>query len=89
MDEKQNQAPELKFPLQCHFRVVAEDRPGIQPELEKALRDLGIPNPLTAGNRSSQGKYLTFTVDIHVDSRELMNRIDAAFRAVKGVKMVL
>lgn len=89
MDEKQNQAPELKFPLQCHFRIVAEDRPGIQSELEKALRDLKIQNPLNPGNRSSQGRYLTFTADIHVESREMMNRIDAAFRAVKGVKMVL
>ena len=80
---------ELKFPLICTYKVIAEDHEGMQVNLEKALREIGILNPPITGNHSKQGRYITFNVEITVNSLEYMNRVDAALRAVPGVRMVL
>ena len=81
--------PELEFPVDCHFKVIAEKLDGIAFVIETVLMELGITSPLTAGNESKGGKYITFNVAVRVDSREQMNRIDAELRNIQGVKMVL
>ncbi len=86
IDQKQ---PELEFPVDCHFKVIAEKLDGIAFVIETVLLGLGVTSPLTAGNESKGGKYVTFNVTVRVDSREQMNRIDAELRNVQGVKMVL
>jgi len=57
--------------------------------IETVLMGLGVESPLTAGNTSKGGKYLTFNVSVRVDSREQMNQIDTELRNIQGVKMVL
>jgi len=79
----------LKFPLDCQFRVIAEDRPNMHFVLETVLMQLGIESPLEKGNVSSAGKYVTYYVNVTVESQEMMTRIDSALRNVEGVKMVL
>ena len=80
---------ELIFPLDCQYRIIAENQPGMHFVIETVLIQLGITAPLMTQHHSSGGKYLSFSVDVRVDSRETMNRIDAALRAIVGVKYVL
>lgn len=80
---------ELKFPLDCQFRVIAENRKGIYFVIETVLMQNGVMAPLQPEHESAGGKYLSFSVDVRVESLEQMNRIDAALRSIEGVKMVL
>lgn len=79
----------LQFPLDCQFRVIAENRQGMHFVIETVLMELGITSPLQAQNLSDGGKYQSFRVDVRVESIEQMNKIDAALRNIVGVKMVL
>jgi putative lipoic acid-binding regulatory protein len=80
---------ELKFPVSCHFRIVAENVPGVREQLQGVLHGLNISAMLQDGHYSAKGAYLTFHFDVEVPSQEFMNRIDAAIRKAPHVKMVL
>ena len=80
---------ELKFPLMCHYKVIAENREGMHFVIETVLQELGVKAPLETGNMSANGKYITFMVSIAVDSRKTMNAVDQELRNIVGVKMVL
>ena len=80
---------ELKFPLDCQFRVIAENRKGMYFVIETVLMQNGVVAPLQREHESAGGKYLSFSVDVRVESLEMMNKIDAALRSIEGVKMVL
>ncbi|MDD2710253.1 MAG: DUF493 domain-containing protein [Verrucomicrobiae bacterium] len=80
---------ELQFPLECHFRVIAECREGMRTEIEAVLRRLGIEAPVERGNVSGKGRYAGFNFSAAVESREAMQRIDRELRAIQGVRMVL
>lgn len=79
----------LKFPLKCHYKVIAEDIQGLDFVLETVLLELKVNAPVGKGNKSDGGKYVTYNIEIMVDSMEMMNKIDAALRNVRGVRMVL
>jgi len=81
--------PELEFPVDCHFKIIAEDLENIHFVIETVLMGQGVKSPLTAGNKSEGGKYITFNVTVCVESREQMNQIDAELRQIQGVRMVL
>lgn len=80
---------QLRFPLDCQYRVIAENIPGMHFVIETVLQQLGIRAPLVEEKRSSAGKYLAFSVEVRVESRESMNRIDQELRNIRGVKTVL
>ncbi len=84
-----NNDPKLKFPVVCPYRIITLDIPNIQFVIETVLSQLGITAPITKGNASSQGKYISHTVDILVDSREMMGRIQEELSAIEGVRMIL
>ena len=81
--------PELEFPVDCHFKVITEQIDGMAFVIETVLAGLGIESPVTPGNRSAAGRYITYNLTVRVESREQMNRIDAELRNIAGVKMVL
>jgi putative lipoic acid-binding regulatory protein len=81
--------PELEFPLDCHFKVIAEDLENMHFVIETVLMGLGVSAPLTEGNKSGGGKYISFNITVRVKSREQMNQIDSELRNIQGVKMVL
>ncbi len=89
MDKEPFGDAELEFPLDCHYRIITEDREGVQASIEKTLRDMKIETPLKEGNRSEGGKYVTYSITIHVESLEIMRAIDVAIRSIDGVRMVL
>lgn len=80
---------ELQFPLDCQFRVIAENRKGMYFVIETVLMQNGVTAPLQKENESAGGKYMSYSVDVCVESLERMNRIDAALRSIEGVKMVM
>ena len=78
------------FPTDCHFKVIAVDLAGVHKQLNQTLVDLGFKDiAFQPGNRSAKGKYITYEIKIYVETRKLMYEIDAALKAVGGVKMVL
>ena len=80
---------ELQFPLDCQFRVIAENRKGMYFVIETVLIQNGVTAPLQREHESAGGKYISYSVDVHVDSLKRMNSIDAALRSIEGVKMVM
>ena len=86
IDTKQ---PELEFPVDCHFKVIAEKLDGIAFVIETVLLQMGIRNPLEAGNVSANGNYITYNISVRVESKAVMDKIDAELRNIEGVKMVL
>jgi putative lipoic acid-binding regulatory protein len=80
---------EIQFPVLCYYKVIAEDIAGMEFVIETTLLELHVKTPAVKGNRSSGGKYVTYNIEVFVNSLETMNAIDAALRNIKGVKMVL
>jgi putative lipoic acid-binding regulatory protein len=81
--------PDLEFPVECHFRVVAHNQEGMAFVIETVLMELGVTSPVEPANLSAGGKYASFNISTVVESREQMSRIDRELRAIAGVRMVL
>src|SRR5512137_275955 len=71
---------ELRFPVECHFRIIAENHENMHFVIETVLMGLGVTSPLVKGNETGSGKYASFRVSTVVHSREAMNRIDQELR---------
>lgn len=78
----------INFPVDCHFKVIAEDIPNLAFVIETVLMELKVDAPVVEGNKSAKGKYVTYNVTVRVNFQEEMNAIDAALRNIQGVKMV-
>ncbi len=79
----------LEFPLECQFRVIAEDQEKMAFVIETVLMQLGVEVPVVRGNESKSGTYVSYSITTVVQSREEMTRIDTELRNIAGVKMVL
>lgn len=80
---------ELEFPLDCQYRVIAEDIQNIRFVIETVLMGLGVTAPLKFGQHSATGKYISFSIDVRVETKGMMYEIDAQLRQIQGVRMVL
>ena len=80
---------QIQFPVICHFKIIADNMPGVKTMLEKKLQDLGVVNPLNEGSHSQGGKYVTYNLEVKVASKEYMTQLDHAIRTTKHVRMVL
>lgn len=80
---------ELRFPVECHFKIITDGAEEVRIRLELALTELSITAPLVLGNQSVHGKYVTYNFDWTVHSRDAMTLIDKRLRAVEGVKLIL
>lgn len=80
---------DLDFPLECNYRVIAEDHEKMAFVIETVLMQLGVDVPVVRGNKSKSGTYVSYSITTVVQSREMMNRIDSELRLIEGVKMVL
>ncbi|MEM7394551.1 MAG: DUF493 family protein [Verrucomicrobiota bacterium] len=80
---------ELEFPLECHFRIVAENLDNMYFTIETVLLGLGITDPLEPAHVSGKGNYASFAFSTIVPSRLVMEHIDRELRAIVGVKMVM
>ena len=80
---------EALFPTECHFKVIAWDREGVEDRLNQTLADLGVDDRMSTGNHSSAGTYVTYNLSLTIETHARMQEIDTALRQVNGVKMVL
>lgn len=80
---------ELQFPLECHFRVIAENNENMQFVIETVVMGLGITAPVEKTNISGGAKYISFNISTIVRSMEEINNIDRELRLIQGVRMVL
>lgn len=79
----------IKFPVLCHYKIIAEEHEGIQSAIEKVFLEVNIRARFERGHHSDHGKYVTFNADVLIHSLELMRHIDRALRKIEGVKFVL
>lgn len=80
---------QIEFPVEVHFRVIALANDATESGVAAAAASLGLAEGMQKGNASQNGKYQTHTLSVVVESKARLHEIDAAFRAVPGVKMVL
>lgn len=80
---------EIQFPVQCQYKIICEDREGIQSAVEKVFLAADLPVTFKTGNRSDGGKYLTLNADVLIRSLERMRSIDRSLRQISGVKFIL
>ena len=86
---RKNNLSELQFPLECHFRVIAENDEKMQFVIETVVMGLGITAPVEKTNISGGARYISFNISAIVCSLEEMNNIDRELRQIRGVRMVL
>ena len=81
---------ESLFPAECHFKVIAVDLVGMHRNLNQCLIELGLDDhAFQPANKSEHGKYISYETSILVETHQRMKEIDAALRAIDGVKLVL
>ncbi len=85
MDASEN----IKFPVLCHYKIIAKDRPAMLEEIESVFSQVNIVTNVERGNLSEGGHYVTFNASVTIHSLELMRYLDKALRAIDGVKIVL
>ena len=83
------QPPELEFPLLWEYKIIALHEPAVHTQLEAVSAKHGCTQPVTRGNQSSRGKYVTYTVRLRVESRQHLDAITAEFGQCPGVKYLL
>lgn len=79
----------VEFPVDCCFKVIGNNEKGIHGRIVEALISVDVNQPVTPGRSSAGGTYITHNIELRILNLEEMQRIDAALRAVKGVKFVL
>ena len=81
---------ESLFPAECHVKVIALDREGLQNQLNDVLHEFGFAHEIfQPGTRSTRGRYISYNAKICFDNYQLMQKVDTALCSIEGVKMVL
>jgi putative lipoic acid-binding regulatory protein len=82
--------PGLQFPLDWHGKVLAQaDAGDISAQVGAVMFSLGIGAVTTAGNRSAQGRYVTYTVQAVIPDRQALEQVCHALSRIAGVRYVL
>jgi len=85
MKNKEN----LKFPIFANYRIIALDKTYIKSLIASNLKNLGIMSKLQKGNTSRNNKYVSFNIDIFIQSKKMMHLFDNEIRSIEGVQMIL
>ena len=80
---------ELEFPLDWEYKVIALDSPKTGGFITEALRTQGFDAEPVSGNRSKNGTYRTYHIQIRVESREALDELARALSACPNVKFLL
>lgn len=80
---------QIEYPVEVHFRIIAEALEEVSAAVRSAAALRGLESRLRPGNQSAGGRYQTWNLSVRVNSGEELREIDAGFRSVPGVKMVL
>lgn len=80
---------DIEFPVNLTLRIIAKDDPTVTAAIQAAARDRNLISPLTQGNQSASGTYVTHHIDATFTDLQQMRATFAAIGAVEGVRMVL
>lgn len=84
----------LQFPCRFPIKVMGKNSPEVRRAVRAAAahHDTGAPDstaPEITERPSRTGKYLAFTITMHFESRQNLDRLYQALVAIDGVSMVL
>ncbi len=80
---------ELNFPVDAHHRIIIDATCRDDEKVQSIFAGLNLLEPVTVGNVSVGGKYVSYSLSVRIADREEMGRIDAAIKSVPGIKMCL
>jgi len=80
---------ELKFPVVAHHRIIVNAAEKDLAAMQGLFAGFDLVEPVTETNASAGGKYASFGISVHLNSREEMMRFDEQIKLVPGLKMVL
>lgn len=81
--------PEIKFPVVAHHRIIVNAAAMDDAATAALFAPFDLVGPVARGNVSSGGKYATYALSVRLADRAEMDRLDATFARVPGLKMVL
>ncbi len=77
------------YPATHHFRIIIQAESQAGDGVAAALKPYAVVAPLRPGQASRAGRYRTLEVSVRLDCRDDHLRLDAALRAVAGVRILL
>lgn len=81
--------PELKFPVVAHHRIIVHADRKDDAATTALFASFDLVEPVALGNVSTGGKYATYALSVRLSDQAEMDRLDATFSRVPGLKMVL
>ena len=84
-------AAELEYPVKWTFRIIAyaEKSASVADEVQKIMARCKVIQPFALTSKSKEGTYQTMTFSAEIGSHTEMEILDAALKAIDGVKVVL
>jgi len=80
----------LQFPLDWQGKILARaDAAEIPAKIQEVLRAFAFTAAPTAGNTSSTGRYVTYTVTVQIPDRLTLDQLTYALSKVPGVRYVI
>ena len=80
---------ELEFPVVAHHSLIVEAARRDDGFTQALFAGFRLVSPVSEGNASANGKYVSYKLSVHLADREEMMRLDAAIQNVPGIKMCL
>ncbi len=82
---------ELKYPVVWAFRIIAQAAKvdSVAVAVRAVMASCKVKKELAMTSKSKEGTYQTMTFAAEIASHDEMERIDAALKAIDGVKVVI
>ena len=77
------------YPAEHHFRIIVEGTSDARTAIEAILSGYEMTAPLSTGGQSSGSRYQSLGVSVKLPDRASHHQLDAARRAVVGVRILL
>jgi len=81
--------PELEFPLHWEYKIIAARSDETFAAICEIIISHGFEETPRASNVSRNGSYVTYTVSMHMESREKLDNLSRDLAACAGVKFLL
>ncbi|GAB6111902.1 HP0495 family protein [Desulfomicrobium salsuginis] len=81
--------PELEFPLHWEYKIIAVRTEVAFAAICEVIRSHGFEERPAASNVSRNGSYVTYTVRMRLETREVLDSLSQALAACEGVKYLL
>lgn len=80
---------EIEFPVDWQFRIICDSNADVTDDLIAVLKEFGVSEFPKTANKSSGGKYQSYSVNVTFHDKASMDFMASKLSAIAGVKMVL